>query len=80
MNPTVDLLLVGVGSGYDPFEDSLRQLDIEFKRVEIDNRRPHLTKFDAFLRQMSLTVNANVEEIMDQQEDEFVVVEDDDMM
>lgn len=85
VNPAVELLLVGVGSGYDPFQDSLRQLDIEFKRVEVDNRRPDLTKFDALLRQMSLLAasaeaEANVEEIKDQQEDEFVVVEDEDMM
>ena len=44
--------------GFDPgdghFQASLRKHRIDFKRVEIDSRRPYLTKFDAMLRQMLL--------------------------
>ena len=84
VNLRVELLLVGVGSGDSQFQASLRNNGIDFKRVEIDELRPDLTKFDALLRQMSLMSAAQVtgtEEkiIVEKEEDEFVVVDGEEM-
>jgi len=90
VSPAAELLLVGVGSNdrhcARNFQDSLSGLDIEFKRVEIDDRRPDLTKFDALLRQISLltaaetTVDEAIVAEVEDGEDEFVVVDDAEMM
>eukprot|EP00977_Amphora_coffeiformis_P003750 scaffold742_cov165-Amphora_coffeaeformis.AAC.26 len=86
MNPHVELLLVGVGSGDSSFQASLRNNSIGFKRVEIDERRPDLTKFDALLRQMSLMsaseVTGTEEEASAGKEEEigFILVDDEEMI
>ena len=75
--------MVGVGSRKTSFQLTLKNQGIEFKRVEIDEYRPDLTKFDAMLRQMSLLSQEQEQQHQDQKavtvdegvaEQEFVVV------
>jgi hypothetical protein len=74
----VELIIVGVGSGYGPFRSSLASCEIPFKRVEIDGSRPDLSKFDALLGQMALTAKpsnlSTLNEMLDFAKDDGFVV------
>ena len=71
VSPDVELILVGVGAGSIDFQESLRRQDISFKRIEIDERRPDLTKFDGLLRKtLLLSTGAHDEAI----QRDFVIV------
>jgi hypothetical protein len=50
----VELIVVGVGDGYGPFQTSLASRGIPYKRIEVDKIRPDLSKFDALLGQLAL--------------------------
>lgn len=76
VNPHVELVLVGVGSGERRFQESLRRYEIPFTRVEIDEYRPDLTKFDALLRQLTVTASAAPER-EEKEVEEFILVEED---
>ena len=84
VSPNVELVLVGVGEGSVQFQESLRRHNIDFKRIEIDERRPDLTKFDALLRQMALlsgvtavTQHTATEDAqMANKEEDFVVIDE----
>ena len=76
VNPHVELVLVGVGSGERRFQESLRRYEIPFTRVEIDEYRPDLTKFDSLLRQLTVTASAAPER-EEKEVEEFILVEED---
>ena len=54
INPNVQLIVVRVGKGWKPFRDDLAAHGIDYRSVEIDDKRPDLAKMDGLLGQLRM--------------------------
>jgi len=73
IHPHVELIVICVNSGDERFRASLAKCGIVPKVMQIDGRRPDLTKFDAMLGQIALGSTASTRSKAEEDE-EFVVV------
>ena len=75
VHPDVCLVVISVGAGCCQFRSSLAKHGIDYKRIQIDDERADLTKFDSILSQLVVLSSRNVGGSEETVDEDFIILD-----